>query len=90
MFLIHLNCECMMMTLQAGQTCICANRIYVHEAVYDELASRLVERVRSSLIVGDGTERGVTCGPLINAAAVEKVSYRNIKFLFTFVVCCWL
>lgn len=56
----------------AGQTCICANRIYVHAAVYDEFAARLVKRV-SALVVGDGTQAGVTCGPLINAAAVKKV-----------------
>ena len=56
----------------AGQTCVCANRFFVHEEVYDAFASRLSERVRA-LKVGRGTESGVTQGPLINADAVTKV-----------------
>nr|WP_275937919.1 NAD-dependent succinate-semialdehyde dehydrogenase [Photobacterium lutimaris] len=56
----------------AGQTCICANRIYVHDKVYDEFAAKLVEKVKA-LKVGDGFEDGANLGPLINAAAVEKV-----------------
>lgn len=56
----------------AGQTCICANRIYVHDAVYDEFAERLAQRVQS-LVVGNGLDKETTCGPLINAAAVKKV-----------------
>lgn len=55
----------------AGQTCVCANRIYVHSAIYDELATRLVEKI-NAMKVGDGFEAGVTLGPLIDAAAVEK------------------
>lgn len=57
----------------AGQTCVCANRIYVQDGVYDEVARRLVEKVHSALKVGDGFEQGVTQGPLIDRAAVEKV-----------------
>lgn len=56
----------------AGQTCVCANRIYVHDAVYDELAQRLVAKV-NAMKVGDGFEQGVTQGPLIDQAAVDKV-----------------
>ncbi len=56
----------------AGQTCVCANRLLVQEKVYDAFAAKLTERVRS-LRVGDGTEPGVTVGPLINAEALAKV-----------------
>ena len=55
-----------------GQTCVCANRLYVHEAVYDEFARRLVEAV-GRLKVGNGLEAGVTLGPLIDEPAVRKV-----------------
>lgn len=55
-----------------GQTCVCANRILVHERIYDAFAARLAERVRS-LKVGRGDEPGVQQGPLIDAAALEKV-----------------
>jgi succinate-semialdehyde dehydrogenase/glutarate-semialdehyde dehydrogenase len=56
----------------AGQTCVCANRIYVQDGVYDKFAEKLAVEVKK-LKVGDGTEAGVTTGPLINKAAVEKV-----------------
>ncbi|WP_315902029.1 NAD-dependent succinate-semialdehyde dehydrogenase [Photobacterium rosenbergii] len=56
----------------AGQTCICANRIYVHDSVYDAFTAKLVERVKA-LKVADGFEEGANLGPLINAAAVAKV-----------------
>ena len=56
----------------AGQTCVCANRLFVHDAVYDAFAQKLIDRVRA-LKVGPGTEAGVAQGPLINAAAVAKV-----------------
>ena len=56
----------------AGQTCVCANRIYVQEAVYDKFAEKLSAEVRK-MKVGAGTEEGVTTGPLINKAAIEKV-----------------
>ena len=57
----------------AGQACISANRIYVHDAIYDEFAAGLVDRVQRRLILGNGRMEGVTCGPLINSAAVKKV-----------------
>jgi succinate-semialdehyde dehydrogenase/glutarate-semialdehyde dehydrogenase len=55
-----------------GQTCVCANRIYVQAGVYDAFAEKLAAAVRK-LNVGDGLKDGVTTGPLINEAAVEKV-----------------
>ncbi|HEY0331626.1 MAG TPA: NAD-dependent succinate-semialdehyde dehydrogenase [Rhodopseudomonas sp.] len=54
-----------------GQTCVCANRIYVQDKVYDAFVEKLAAKV-AALTVGDGTEKGVTQGPLINQAAVEK------------------
>jgi succinate-semialdehyde dehydrogenase/glutarate-semialdehyde dehydrogenase len=56
----------------AGQTCVCANRLFVQDKVYDAFAAKLAERVRA-LKVGPGTESGVTQGPLINDDAVAKV-----------------
>jgi len=56
----------------AGQTCVCANRILVQDSVYDAFAEKLADRVRK-LKVGDGMEQGVAIGPLIDAAAVSKV-----------------
>jgi succinate-semialdehyde dehydrogenase / glutarate-semialdehyde dehydrogenase len=56
----------------AGQTCVCANRLLVQDKVYDAFAKKLAERV-AKLKVGNGMEAGVTTGPLIDAAAVAKV-----------------
>ncbi|WP_066796603.1 NAD-dependent succinate-semialdehyde dehydrogenase [Sphingomonas soli] len=56
----------------AGQTCVCANRIYVQSGVYDHFVDKLAAKV-SRLEVGAGDEDGASIGPLINAAAVEKV-----------------
>ena len=56
----------------AGQTCVCANRILVQENVYDAFAEKLTRAV-SKLNVGNGAEAGITIGPLIDPAAVEKV-----------------
>ena len=55
-----------------GQTCVCANRIYVQAGVYDQFAEKLVAAVKE-LKVGNGFEPGVTQGPLIDQAAVDKV-----------------
>jgi len=55
-----------------GQTCICTNRFYVQDGVYDEFARRLTERVRT-MKVGNGFDADVQQGPLINAAALQKV-----------------
>lgn len=56
----------------SGQTCVCANRIYVQDGIYDALAERLVEAV-SKLKVGDGRQEGSTQGPLIDEYAIAKV-----------------
>lgn len=55
----------------SGQTCVCANRLYVQAGVYDAFAAKLVERVKS-LKTGFGLEAGVTQGPLINEPARKK------------------
>jgi succinate-semialdehyde dehydrogenase/glutarate-semialdehyde dehydrogenase len=56
----------------AGQTCVCANRIYVQDGVYDAFADKLAGAV-AKLKVGDGLQAGVDQGPLIDANAVAKV-----------------
>jgi succinate-semialdehyde dehydrogenase/glutarate-semialdehyde dehydrogenase len=56
----------------AGQTCVCANRIYVQDGVYEEFARRFTAKVRE-LKVGNGMEPGVDQGPLIEDKAVDKV-----------------
>lgn len=56
----------------SGQTCVCSNRIFAHETIYDEFAAKLAAAVER-LSVGDGFDRGTTTGPLINETAVEKV-----------------
>jgi succinate-semialdehyde dehydrogenase/glutarate-semialdehyde dehydrogenase len=55
-----------------GQTCVCANRLFVQDGVYDAFAKKFSERV-SQLKVGNGLEEGVVQGPLIDMNAVEKV-----------------
>lgn len=56
----------------AGQTCVCANRIYVQDGVYEQFAKKLTEKV-AQLRVGPGTQSGVQIGPLIEPAALAKV-----------------
>ncbi len=56
----------------AGQTCVCANRLYVQDAVYDEFVQKFTAKVKA-LKVGNGFDEGVMQGPLIEDAAVEKV-----------------
>ncbi|AMO86574.1 Succinate-semialdehyde dehydrogenase [NADP(+)] GabD [Solibacillus isronensis B3W22] len=56
----------------AGQQCVCSNRIYVHETIYDEFARKFTERSKA-LVVGDGIDESTNIGPLVNEAAVEKV-----------------
>ncbi|VTM18006.1 Succinate-semialdehyde dehydrogenase [NADP(+)] GabD [Raoultella terrigena] len=56
----------------AGQTCVCANRLYVQEGVYDRFAEKLQQAVEK-LQLGDGLQSGVTTGPLIDDKAVAKV-----------------
>jgi succinate-semialdehyde dehydrogenase/glutarate-semialdehyde dehydrogenase len=56
----------------AGQTCVCANRLFVQDGVFEQFAEKLAAKV-AALKVGDGTQSGVTQGPLIDMAAVEKI-----------------
>ena len=56
----------------AGQTCVCANRIYVQDSVYDKFAQKLAEKVRT-FKVGRGMDAGVNIGPLIDAQGLAKV-----------------
>ena len=56
----------------AGQTCVCANRLYVQSGVYDTFAQKLADAV-GQLHVGNGVDAGVTTGPMIDEKAVEKV-----------------
>ncbi len=55
----------------AGQTCVCANRTYVQSGVYDDFVARVAEKV-TRMVVGPGDAPGVTIGPLINEAGVDK------------------
>lgn len=57
----------------SGQTCVCANRMLVQDGVYDAFAEKLTQAVQARLKVGNGLEEGVSQGPLIDMAAVEKV-----------------
>jgi succinate-semialdehyde dehydrogenase/glutarate-semialdehyde dehydrogenase len=57
----------------AGQTCVCANRFYVQDGVYDEFVAKFSAKVKT-LKVGNGFEAGVMQGPLIEDAAIDKVS----------------
>lgn len=56
----------------AGQTCVCANRLYVQDSVYDRFAEKLQQAV-SKLQIGDGLQPNVTIGPLIDEKAIAKV-----------------
>lgn len=56
----------------AGQTCVCANRIYVQESVYDAFAKKFTAKV-AAMKVGDGFEKDVKIGPLINEDGIKKV-----------------
>jgi len=56
----------------AGQTCVCANRLIIQDGIYDAFAEKLAKAV-ATLKVGDGFGEGVTTGPLINAKAIAKV-----------------
>ena len=56
----------------AGQTCVCTNRFYVHESIYDAFVAKLAAGA-ANIKVGNGFDRGVVQGPLIDAAALEKV-----------------
>ena len=56
----------------AGQTCVCANRIYVQDSIYDEFSKKLAD-ASNALKVGNGFDEGITTGPLIDTQGLEKV-----------------
>lgn len=56
----------------AGQTCVCANRLYVQSGIYDAFAKKLAEAV-NALTVGNGITDGVNVGPMINQSSIEKI-----------------
>lgn len=56
----------------AGQTCVCTNRILVQKSIYQKFLAKYTEAVKA-LVIGNGTDMGVTIGPLINAEAIQKV-----------------
>ncbi len=56
----------------SGQTCICTNRIFVHEKIYDEFLNKFTEEV-GKITVGNGLEEGIVSGPLIDKSSLEKV-----------------
>ncbi|MGG6895023.1 MULTISPECIES: NAD-dependent succinate-semialdehyde dehydrogenase [Rhizobium] len=60
-----------------GQTCVCANRLLVQSSVYDAFAAKLKAKV-DAMKVGPGTEAGVSIGPMINQAAIEKID-RHVR-----------
>ena len=57
----------------SGQTCVCANRIYVQSSIYDDFSQRFTEKA-SELVVGNGLDESTQQGPLISENAIEKVS----------------
>jgi len=56
----------------SGQTCVCSNRLFVQDGVYDEFVEKLVKATQA-LVVGNGMDAGVTSGPLVNTKAVNDV-----------------
>ena len=59
----------------SGQTCVCANRIYVHESIYDDFAAKFVEKVQQETILGNGLDENVTHGPVIHDRSLAKVEH---------------
>ena len=57
----------------SGQTCVCANRIYIQKGIYDEFVEKFTEKVKS-FKVGNGFDEGITHGPLIHDRAISKVA----------------
>ena len=57
----------------AGQTCICANRVFIADKIYDDLVTKLKDKIKN-MVVGDGRDVGTTLGPLINNKATAKVN----------------
>ncbi len=70
-----------------GQTCVCANRLYIQEGVYDAFAEKLKVAV-AKLKIGNGLEAGTTTGPLIDEKAVAKVQSTSLTPLPKAPPCC--
>lgn len=57
----------------SGQTCVCANRLFVHESIYDEFARKFTDKLSRTVTLGNGLDSGVTHGPVIHDRAMKKV-----------------
>lgn len=57
----------------SGQTCVCANRIFVHEKIYDEFAKKFVDKLKNETVLGNPLASGVTHGPVIHDRSMKKV-----------------
>lgn len=57
----------------SGQTCVCANRLYIHESKYDEFQSKFVAQLKKQVKIGNGLDRDVTYGPVIHSKSMDKV-----------------
>lgn len=57
----------------SGQTCICANRIFVHDSIYDEVAAKLTQSIKETTVLGHGLDKATTHGPVINERSMAKV-----------------
>lgn len=71
------------------QTCVSANRIFVHESLHDTVVKRLESKV-SQLVLGDGSLPETTQGPLINEKAAEKVTFVYFRYIFINIFSCIL
>lgn len=58
----------------SGQTCVCANRVFVHQSIYDSFSQRLVERLANTTVLGYGLNEGTTHGPVIHERSLAKVT----------------
>lgn len=57
----------------SGQTCVCANRLFIHESIYDEFSQKFVSKLKETTTLGDGLQSGVTHGPVIHDRSMKKV-----------------
>ena len=57
----------------SGQTCICANRIFVHESIYDEFTTKFVKQLKEQVVLGNGLDEKTTHGPVIHQGSMEKI-----------------
>ncbi|VEU19957.1 DEKNAAC100692 [Brettanomyces naardenensis] len=60
----------------SGQTCICTNRVFLQDEIYDEFTSKLVKKLKATTKIGNGLDESVTHGPLIHDRALEKVQFQ--------------